>query len=89
MDVSNVTLQRRLRIPVRRLMVTLLHLLDRWAFDELDRRAREHGWEVRRPAPLMRVYRNAALGRCGHCLGEGFTGKGVCCGCLGSGRGRP
>ncbi|MFI6319998.1 hypothetical protein ACIBG8_20850 [Nonomuraea sp. NPDC050556] len=70
-------------------MVTLLHLLDRWAFDELDRRAREQGWEVRRPAPLMRVYRNSNLGLCKHCLGEGFTRRGICHGCLGSGRGRP
>lgn len=89
MDISNVTVERRFRVPVRRLMVTLLQILDEWAFAELDARARAQGWEVRKPAPLMRVYRNANLGLCRHCAGEGFTGRGLCHACLGSGRGRP
>lgn len=89
MELSNVTLSRRPRIPLRRLMVTLLRILDDWAFGELDARARAQGWEVRKPAPLMRVYRNANLGLCRHCAGEGYTRRGICHKCLGSGRGRP
>lgn len=80
------------RRPVRRLARALLDLLDAWAFGRLDARARGHGWQVRRPAPLMRVYRTSAVlihASCRPCGGEGMTRAGVCSDCLGSGRGRP
>ncbi|MGW0804944.1 hypothetical protein [Nonomuraea sp. NPDC002799] len=37
--------------------------LDAWAFRDLDDHARAQGWQVRRPAPLIRVYRNPAFDR--------------------------
>lgn len=88
MDVSNVTARRTVRIPVRRLMVTLLRILDEWAFRELDARARAQGWQVRRPAPLMRVYKSSGLRVCPACGGEGLTRRGLCGNCFGTGRSR-
>lgn len=76
----------------RGLWGVLLEKLDTWAFRELDDRARAQGWEVRRPAPLIRVYRNPDFDlyvRCASCGGEGVTSRGHCRGCLGSGRVRP
>jgi hypothetical protein len=76
------------RIPGR-LSETLLGKLDHWAFDGLDERARSQGWQVRRPAPLIRVYRNPDFDlyvRCQGCGGEGVTSRGHCRTCLGFGR---
>ncbi|NUO98228.1 MAG: hypothetical protein HOV96_28890 [Nonomuraea sp.] len=67
----------------------LLGKLDHWAFDGLDERARERGWHVRRPAPLIRVYRNPDFDlyvRCPGCGGEGATRRGNCLACFGFGR---
>lgn len=88
MDVSKVAARRSVRIPVRRLLVTLLRILDDWAFRDLDARARAQGWQVRRPAPLMRVYRASGLRVCSACAGEGLTRRGVCANCFGTGRSR-
>ncbi|TXK43152.1 hypothetical protein [Nonomuraea sp. C10] len=87
-----ITVTRAPANPIRRLISRVLETLDGWAFDDLDARARAQGWEVRRPAPLTRVYRNPDLGayvRCPACQGEGATRSGVCPRCLGSGRVRP
>ncbi|MFG1682308.1 hypothetical protein ACGFNP_19225 [Nonomuraea sp. NPDC049269] len=89
MDVSNITRKSTVRNPVRRLVAGLLEVLDAWAFAELDARARERGWQVRRPAPLMRVYRAPEFDtyvRCAACEGEGVTRRGLCRACLGLGR---
>lgn len=78
--------------PVRCWLLRLIETLDGWAFDELDARARAQGWQVVRPAPLTRVYRNPEFDtyvRCRACQGEGLTGRGTCHDCLGSGRVRP
>lgn len=83
MDTSHATLKWRWSLR------PLLAILDEWIFAEPDRQARRNGWEIRRPALFIRVYRNPAFGRCRECRGEGFTRKGVCAHCLGSGRGRP
>ncbi|GAA4060754.1 hypothetical protein [Nonomuraea soli] len=80
MDANNLALNWRR---------SLLDLLDEWIFAALDRHARCQGWEIRRPAPFIRVYRNPAVGRCRACAGEGFDDRGLCRACLGSGRGRP
>ncbi|GGO83568.1 hypothetical protein GCM10012289_77300 [Nonomuraea cavernae] len=89
MDASNLVIRREPGVPVRRLLVTVLRILDEWAFRDLDARARARGWEVHRPAPLTRVYRSPRLGICPTCAGEGFTWQGICHTCLGSGRARP
>lgn len=92
MEFTNLTVKAAPRSPVRRLMVTLLDILDDWAFAKLDAQARVQGWQVRRPAPLIRVYRNPrfdTLSACGACVGEGVTSRGPCLSCLGSGRARP
>jgi hypothetical protein len=70
-------------------MEALLGQLDHWAFDELDERAKAQGWQVRRPAPLIRVYRNPDFDLyvcCTTCGGEGVTTRGNCRSCLGFGR---
>jgi hypothetical protein len=92
MDVSNITLKSTVRNPVRRLLVGVLEVLDAWAFAKLDARARGQGWQVRRPALLMRVYRAPEFDtyvRCAACEGEGVTRQGPCRACLGLGRVRP
>ncbi|NRQ31953.1 hypothetical protein HII36_08880 [Nonomuraea sp. NN258] len=89
MDVSNLIAERAVRNPLFRLLAALLRRIDAWAFDALDARARAQGWQVRRPAPLIRVYRNPdfdTLTRCLACAGEGVTARGHCHACLGSGR---
>ncbi|MFG1942306.1 hypothetical protein [Nonomuraea sp. NPDC048826] len=87
-----ITVTREPAAPIRRLITRVLEVLDGWAFDDLDARARAQGWEVRRPAPLTRVYRNPAFDAyvpCLTCQGEGVAGRGACRVCLGSGRVRP
>lgn len=86
MDANNVTTERAARISVRRLMVTLLRVLDARAFRDLDAAARAGGWQVRRPAPFIRVYRARLVASCRICSGEGYTPRGLCRDCLGSGR---
>lgn len=93
MDVSNITAKpaqyRPVRHSPRRLWRVLIEWLDAWAFADLDARARVQGWQIRRPAPLIRVYRSTAFDlyvRCPSCGGEGATNRGHCRGCLGSGR---
>jgi hypothetical protein len=90
--MQSITVTRAPANPVRRFFQQLLDVLDGWAFDELDARARAQGWQVVRPAPLTRVYRNPEFDtyvRCRACQGEGLTGRGTCHDCLGSGRVRP
>lgn len=41
----------------------LLGRFDAWVFGDLDARARELGWRVRRPAPFVRVYRDPRFDR--------------------------
>ncbi|GAA3471169.1 hypothetical protein [Nonomuraea roseola] len=88
MDVNHLTTRAAIGSPVR----ALLELLEAWAFDAQDARARRQGWTVHRPAPLIRVYRNPRFDTmipCEHCAGEGVTTRGACRTCLGSGRERP
>ncbi|MFI6919092.1 hypothetical protein ACIBIZ_03995 [Nonomuraea spiralis] len=78
-----------LRRTYGRLAEALLAKLDHWAFDALDERARSQGWRVRRPAPLVRVYRNPDFDlyvRCTACGGDGMTSRGDCRACRGFGR---
>lgn len=78
-----------IRRALGRLWEILFDRLDHWAFDRLDTRARAQGWQVRRPAPLIRVYRNPDFDlyvRCPSCGGEGMTRRGNCLACLGFGR---
>jgi hypothetical protein len=92
MDVSNITRKPTVRNPLSRFLVAVVETLDAWAFAELDERARSMGWQVRRPAPLMRVYRAPAFDdylTCRVCDGEGCTRRGMCRDCLGWGRLRP
>jgi hypothetical protein len=92
MHVSNITANWAGCGSARRLVIALLERLDRWAFADQDARARAQGWQVRRPALFIRVYRNPkfdAFVTCTACEGEGVTSRGHCRGCLGSGRVRP
>jgi hypothetical protein len=89
LNISNIAVTRAAPGTLRRLYEALLEKLDHRAFDRLDTRAREQGWQVRRPAPLVRVYRNPDFDlyvRCPGCGGEGIMRRGTCLACLGFGR---
>ena len=89
MDTTQLTVIAPRRSRIRRMLDTLFDVLDDWAFTKLDAQATAQGWQVRRPAPFIRVYRNPrfdTLSACRSCAGEGVTAKGVCLTCFGTGR---
>ncbi|MFI7445438.1 hypothetical protein [Nonomuraea indica] len=92
MDLGTATQDRAQSSRPHSLLRTLLEIFDHLAFAERDARAKAQGRQVRRPAPLIRVYRDTGprtRPACAACGGTGLVRRRPCLTCHGSGKAGP
>ena len=66
----------------------LRDFVERLLFRQPDLNALARGWEVHRPLPFRRVYRDPrwdSIAACADCHGTGFAAAHTCCTCSGRG----
>jgi hypothetical protein len=66
----------------------LRDFVERLLFRQPDLNALARGWEVHRPLPFRRVYRDPrwdSIAACADCHGTGFAAAHPCCTCSGRG----